>query len=372
MPPKAQQGYLVLADISGFTSFLAQTELEHAHEILTDLMEIITKEFRSLLEVSKLEGDAVFAYAPLSRVSRGESVVELLEATYVAFRRRVDGVKRRTMCECSACRSIPILDLKFVTHVGEYIPQNVAGGQELLGSDVNLVHRLLKNKVAETTGWRAYLLFTKQALDKIELNPDGLLTQQESYEHLGTVDTFTMDLRKRFDELTADSRVYLTPEAAAVTVTVQLDAPPVVAWDWLNDPQKRQRWSGTEVRPILRPGGRLKEGAQNHCVHGKSVMVENIVDWRPFEYFTNEVQMPLGTIRTTYVLQATAHGTTFEDRTILVPRWRILRPFAKVLLKILYKIIDVGGQYRLLARAIRDETQRTRTEDASPAQPNPT
>ena len=62
MDAKTQHGYLVIADISGFTSYLAKVELEHAHEILTDLLETIVKELKTLLTICKLEGDAVFAY----------------------------------------------------------------------------------------------------------------------------------------------------------------------------------------------------------------------------------------------------------------------------------------------------------------------
>ena len=36
-----ESGYLLLADISGYTAFLAQTELEHANEILSDLLETV-------------------------------------------------------------------------------------------------------------------------------------------------------------------------------------------------------------------------------------------------------------------------------------------------------------------------------------------
>ncbi len=39
MEKTTQYGYLVLADISGYTSYLAGVELDHAHEILTDLLE---------------------------------------------------------------------------------------------------------------------------------------------------------------------------------------------------------------------------------------------------------------------------------------------------------------------------------------------
>ena len=48
--------------------------------------------------------------------------------------------------------------------------------------DVNLIHRLLKNHVAEATGWRAYAMFTDEVLKHIvvmnmtcqlEALPDG-------------------------------------------------------------------------------------------------------------------------------------------------------------------------------------------------------
>lgn len=44
-----EHGYLVLADISGYTSFLVQTELDHAQEILSDLPgeEIVRSPYRT-------------------------------------------------------------------------------------------------------------------------------------------------------------------------------------------------------------------------------------------------------------------------------------------------------------------------------------
>lgn len=37
MSTSTQHGYLVIADISGYTSFMAKTELEHSQEILAKL-----------------------------------------------------------------------------------------------------------------------------------------------------------------------------------------------------------------------------------------------------------------------------------------------------------------------------------------------
>ncbi len=52
-------------------------------------------------------------------------------------------------CPCKACQAIPTLDLKFMVHHGDFIIQQVAGIKDLLGTDVNLIHRLAKNHVSE-------------------------------------------------------------------------------------------------------------------------------------------------------------------------------------------------------------------------------
>jgi|SRR5687767_6989256 len=79
--PITQHGYLVIADISGYTSFVAGTELEHSYEILSDLLNTIYEKIEFLLTIHKLEGDAVFAYAPESKIARGETLLELIEVT---------------------------------------------------------------------------------------------------------------------------------------------------------------------------------------------------------------------------------------------------------------------------------------------------
>ena len=53
-------------------------------------------------------------------------------------------VRRHTPCTCRACESIPMLDLKFMTHYGAFALQSIGGTPEIAGSDVNLAHRLMK------------------------------------------------------------------------------------------------------------------------------------------------------------------------------------------------------------------------------------
>ncbi len=53
---------LVLADISGYTQFVNRHKMSllHAEQIITDLLEAVIDQAEYPLQVSKLEGDAVF------------------------------------------------------------------------------------------------------------------------------------------------------------------------------------------------------------------------------------------------------------------------------------------------------------------------
>ena len=288
MSATTQHGYLLLADISGYTSFVAGTELDHSHEILSDLLETICVQIEKLLTIHKLEGDAVFAYAPQTIIARGETLLELIESTYLAFRDRQTHIRRATTCTCKACQNIPSLDLKFIVHHGDYILQQVRGIREMVGSDVNLTHRLSKNHVTEATGWKAYLMITEPCLAHLDLKLEDTYEQVESYEHLGEVKTINVDLHQRYHELKESRRVFISEQEADLHVTVDFVTPPPITWEWLQDPNKRNLWSGGAIRWYSgdRPKGRAGPGASNHCAHGKSVSTEVTLDWRPFDYYT--------------------------------------------------------------------------------------
>lgn len=72
----AMNGYLLLADISGYTAFLTGTELEHSHAIVTKL---IRSTLVPPLRFVKLEGDAVFCFADADAFPNAEQLVELVE-----------------------------------------------------------------------------------------------------------------------------------------------------------------------------------------------------------------------------------------------------------------------------------------------------
>jgi uncharacterized protein YndB with AHSA1/START domain/class 3 adenylate cyclase len=308
-----QHGFLVIADISGYTSFVAKTELEHSHEILSELLELLVSRFEPLMTISKLEGDAVFAFATEGVFARGETLIDFIEAMYIAFRDNQLSMQRTTTCTCNACRNIPSLDLKFFVHCGDFIQQKIGNIRELIGSDVNLIHRLTKNHLSEATGWRAYIMLTAQTCSRLALILTDAYVQVEEYEHLGHTKTYNINLHQRYKEITETRRVILDEKDADFVYQTEFATPPAVTWEWIHNPDKRNAWGGGHVTWSAgdRPQGRPGVGSSNHCAHGKSISTEVIVDWHPFEYYTaHSFENGKHTMTQTVRFEALANGGT--------------------------------------------------------------
>ncbi len=295
MSMKTEKGYLVLGDITGYTSYVATTELEHSQEILTELLQLIIENFQNLLTIVKVEGDAIFACAEKSSVPVGENILDLVESTYAKFRNKVENIIYKTSCNCNACQAIPNLDLKFFIHFGEYVAQNFGGIRDLVGTDVNLIHRLMKNQISNLTGWTAYALFTEEAITEVNIPYDGLFKHEEKIEHLGSVMTYNLDLHEYYKKHQQKNSVRITSENADKSFSYNFESSPVILWDLLTDPTSRNiENSGNVWSPVIRPNGRTGIGATNHCAHGEGELSgETILDWLPFEYFTVESKVEI-------------------------------------------------------------------------------
>ena len=196
----AGRGTLLLADISGYTAFLQAVAGAHAadmaagrfvpeaYPLLTSLLDGIVGRIVPPFVLSKLEGDAVFAFAAEGELGvRGQSVVDCLTACYDAYRARLDEARTIMACTCEACGSIGTLELKFVVHHGPYIAQSIAGHHELLGPEVTVSHLLLKHHVAELIGRSAYALVTESAAAQLDIPLERALPITERYEHYAPV-----------------------------------------------------------------------------------------------------------------------------------------------------------------------------------------
>ena len=317
----AQPTCFLIADISGYTGYLTDVELDHAQDILADLVGAVVTALRPTFRLAKLEGDAAFTYMPAEKID-GSMLLDTIERCYFGFRRRRRDVRQATTCECNACDRIPDLDLKFVVHHGSAILHKVAGRQELVGPDVIAVHRLLKNDVVEKLHMSAYALITQACLDAADLDPAalGMVPHTETYDRIGDVPAWAHDLERRWQEEEARGRVRIGPDDAFVTVSVPTNVPPQIAWEFLTKPGQRMTWQPwvTEVAVEGATGGRRGPGSSNHCMHGKDAVIEEILDWRPYDYVTDRTILatPDGPLRVlhTIELEPTTTGTTIHMR----------------------------------------------------------
>ena len=64
----AQPATFLIADISGYTGYLADVELDHAQDILADLIGAVVTALRPDFRLAKLEGDAAFMFSTAETV----------------------------------------------------------------------------------------------------------------------------------------------------------------------------------------------------------------------------------------------------------------------------------------------------------------
>ncbi len=114
----------ILADISGYTAFLANVGAAHgaqlergdtpaAYPLMTTLLDSIVQNLVPPFVLEKLEGDAVFAFADNGSLDvRGEALLACLAGCYRSFRDHIERTERALTCSCDACVSVSGLDLK--------------------------------------------------------------------------------------------------------------------------------------------------------------------------------------------------------------------------------------------------------------------
>ncbi|HUS22548.1 MAG TPA: DUF2652 domain-containing protein [Aeromicrobium sp.] len=362
---QTQQGYLLLADVSGYTAFLTGTELQHANAIVHELTTLVRQRLAPPMHFVKLEGDAVFCYADGASFEDGERLVELIETCYIDFSNRLLDMKRETTCRCAACASIGMLDLKFVAHFGTYVIEFDGGREDLAGADVILAHRLLKNTVSEDGGPHAYAFLTESCLQRLPESFDPP-PHSESYEHFGRTTGGVHDLTPVVDRLREARRVYIDAADADMEVSFgEHPYPPPLIWQYFVDADKRLRWQPLQTGVKNHPNrhGRLGAGASSHCAHGVGGdALREYLDWRPYTYFTDRFT-PTGRSAVffrsieTFEFTPTETGTRvdyrirLEDRRALTRlRFRIARPGAQTLLsrseRTLRRILDEDAAAR--------------------------
>ena len=316
MAATPETGFLVIADLTGYTAYLSGSEIEHAPTIAGDLLETIVGRLEPPFRLAKFEGDAAFLFVEDGRAD-GSLLLDAIEASYLAFRRRLRSIDQATTCDCNSCRLAPRLDLKVFLHHGSFVWSRIAGRDELAGSDVIVVHRLLKGTGATEARGNGFALFTAAAANALGLDPGtlGLRSGEEAIEHFGQVATFTLDLEARWQAETGERRLDIVEADVAFDLEASLAAEPSVVWAHLTSPALRTRWEGPIRIEESTAGGRRGVGTTAQCVTGRLATLEEIVDWQPYDRVAWRLTVPgLGPVAATADLDPTESGTHLRLR----------------------------------------------------------
>lgn len=195
---QASEQYFLLADISGYTAFLASVEQTHGldfshgipagYDILGALLDVVVQGIQPTFTVAKVEGDAVFGVADAAELDADSgSLIDGLRGVVRQFHEvKLEQATIASDHVCNACPVASTLWLKMLLHRGFGV--QVAGGShtELHGPAVTLAHRLLKNHVAARIGPRPYLFATDAAAAPLGLAETGVV-HVESYPDAAAV-----------------------------------------------------------------------------------------------------------------------------------------------------------------------------------------
>jgi hypothetical protein len=149
------KGLIVIPDITGFTSFVKNIDMDLGAAITSDLLNTIIDSNTLELEVSEIEGDAVLFY----KLGRPFDLSEVFEGL-----KKINEAFRNKLRELKAANNITAdLSLKFIVHYGELNVYNIKGFKKLYGQTVIEAHCLLKNGDGQTN----YILFTQDYISAI-------------------------------------------------------------------------------------------------------------------------------------------------------------------------------------------------------------
>src|SRR5262245_20212657 len=148
------RGLLFIPDISGFTRFVTDTEIDHSRQIVQELLEVVIEANQIGLEVSEVEGDAVL-FCRFGASPDLKQLSEHVEGTFRDFHERLAAYDMTRYCQCRACASACNLTLKMITHSGEFTSYIVKSFEQLTGNDVIVAHQHLKNDLDSHEYWLA-------------------------------------------------------------------------------------------------------------------------------------------------------------------------------------------------------------------------
>lgn len=175
------RGLLFIPDISGFTRFINETEIDHSRLILQELLEVLINANQIDLQISEIEGDAILFYK-FGEPPSIEALHAQVENMFRAFHQSINAYDAYKYCQCKACRSAIGLTLKVITHYGEFTQYQVRQFNKLVGKDLIVAHQLLKNEIKSHEYWLITSPLAAKSSDRL---PPTLRWERQSFKTEG-------------------------------------------------------------------------------------------------------------------------------------------------------------------------------------------
>ena len=151
---------LCIPDISGFTRFMHDVDIEVSSQVIPSLLNKIIYSNTLQLKVSEIEGDAVLFYRT-GELPNFLDLVQQCKNFYTEFYTQMEVLLDKFRKKHSQIDFPEILGLKIILHYGPEIGMVQIGNRiKLMGEDVITAHRLLKNDIPINE----YLLVSEQLL----------------------------------------------------------------------------------------------------------------------------------------------------------------------------------------------------------------
>ncbi|QHL88568.1 DUF2652 domain-containing protein [Nibribacter ruber] len=183
-----QPALLFIPDISGFTRFMHENKIKYSRNLIADLLETIIEANILNLEVCEIQGDAILFYK-LGAPPTIDEMVNQCKQIFLDFQNYLK-IMERDGSLLGTHLSENKLTLKIVAHYGRISVTQIRNYTKLMGMDVILAHRLLKNNIEGSE----YVLLSEGYLNT--QNPEAVEKSFEwtqlkegstEYEHMGRV-----------------------------------------------------------------------------------------------------------------------------------------------------------------------------------------
>jgi len=362
---------LFLPDISGFTKFVHQTEINHQEHIIAELLELLIDGEELGMTLAEIEGDALF-YFKENAVPPPQSLLREIRRMFIRFHSHLRLYDQQRLCQCGACSSATGMTLKFFVHAGNLNFISVKGQRKPHGTDVILAHRIMKNSVPAN----AYALLTRQVFDawgiapeELEL-PDGMELVKGSDDFgatdVGQVEYYYLDLSglKRFVNNPPDLKL-ATKSRRPLHLREHLSLPPIDLFELLTNFRYRMQWNPNIDKLKYDKTEINRTGTKHVCViNQQHIEFETVQsDFGEDKWVYGErAQPPMPLVKSFvnyYILEAEGEGSVMTVE--MHPRpWpvfgRLLVPFFKWLMRRQLKVLVHNFKKFAESRARQQQT----------------